>query len=144
MVDEIYDKITPDYICCAVGTGGTLAGIVNGLRGDTKAVGILVLKDDIRDLITKAVNKLIPENTEFDLIKNDYHFGNYAKTTPELMNFIKDFEKRNPPIQLEQVYTGKMMFGIYDMIQKGKFKEGSTIVAVHSGGLQGRATELDR
>jgi 1-aminocyclopropane-1-carboxylate deaminase len=144
MVDEIYDQIIPDYICCAVGTGGTLAGIVNGLRGNTKAMGILVLKDDIRDLITKAVNKLIPESAEFELIKNDYHFGNYAQTTPELIDFIKEFEKRNPDIQLEQVYTGKMMFGIYDMIQKGRFKENSTIVVVHSGGLQGRSDELDR
>jgi 1-aminocyclopropane-1-carboxylate deaminase len=144
MVNEIYNEITPDYICCAVGTGGTLAGIVNGLRGETEAIGILVLKDDIRDLITKAVSKYIPENAEFSLIKNEYHFGNYAKTTPELMDFIKDFEKRNPDILLEQVYTGKMMFGIYDMIQKGKFKENSTIVVVHSGGLQGRSDELDR
>ncbi|MDZ7897205.1 MAG: pyridoxal-phosphate dependent enzyme [Arcicella sp.] len=144
MVDEIYAEMTPDYICCAVGTGGTLAGIVNGLRGDTKAMGILVLKDDIRDLVTKAVQKLIPENTEFELIKNDYHFGNYGKTTPELIGFIKEFEKRNPDIQLEQVYTGKMMFGIYDMIQKGKFKENSTVVVIHTGGLQGRSDELDR
>jgi 1-aminocyclopropane-1-carboxylate deaminase len=144
MVEEIYEEITPDYICCAVGTGGTLAGIVNGLKGETKALGILVLKDDIRNLIWKAVTKLIPENAEFDLIKNDYHFGNYAKTTHELIDFIKDFEKRNPTIQLEQVYTGKMMFGIYDMIQKGKFKENSTIVVIHSGGMQGRSDELDK
>lgn len=144
MVDEIYDEITPDYICCAVGTGGTLAGIVNGLRGDTVAMGILVLKDDIRDLVTKAVTKLIPENAKFNLIKNEYHFGNYGKTTPELIDFIKGFEQRNPDIQLEQVYTGKMMFGIYDMIQKGKFKENSTIVVIHSGGLQGRSDELDK
>ncbi len=144
MVDEIYDEITPDYICCAVGTGGTLAGIVNGLKGNTKAIGILVLKDDIRNLVWKAVAKLIPENAKFDLIKDDYHFGNYGKTTPELIDFIKEFENRNPTIQLEQVYTGKMMFGIYDMIQKGKFKENSTIVVVHTGGMQGRSDELDK
>jgi 1-aminocyclopropane-1-carboxylate deaminase len=144
MMDEIYAEMTPDYICCAVGTGGTLAGIVNGLRGNTKAMGVLVLKDDIRDLITKAVTKLIPENAEFELIKNDYHFGNYGKTTPELIDFIKAFEKRNPDIQLEQVYTGKMMYGIYDMIQKGKFPENSTVVVVHTGGMQGRSDELDR
>lgn len=143
MVDEIYEKITPDYICSAVGTGGTLAGIINGLRGDTQAIGIMALKDDVRNLVGKAIAKLIPENAEFDLIKDDYNFGNYAKTTPELINFIKEFEKRNPTIQLEQVYTGKMMFGIYDMIQKGKFKENSTVVVVHSGGMQGRSDELN-
>ena len=144
MVDEIYDKITPNYICCAVGTGGTLAGIINGLRGDTEALGILALKDDIRDLVGKAITKLVPENAKFNLIKDDYHFGNYAKTTPELIDFIKEFEKRNPTIQLEQVYTGKMMFGLYDMIQKGKFKENSIIVVIHTGGMQGRSDELDK
>ena len=144
MVDEIYDKINPDYICCAVGTGGTFAGIINGLRGDTHAIGILALKDDIRNLVTKAIFKLISENADFTLIKDDYHFGNYAKTTPILINFIKEFEKRNPTIQLEQVYTGKMMFGIYDMIQKGNFKENSTVVVVHTGGMQGRSDELDK
>lgn len=144
MVDEIYDEIVPDYICCAVGSGGTLAGIVNGLKGGTKAIGILVLKDDTQNLIEKTIAKLIPENAEFDLIKDPYHFGNYGKTTPELIDFMKGFEKRNATIQIEQVYTGKMMFGIYDMIQKGKFKENSTIVIVHTGGMQGRSDELDR
>ena len=143
MVQEIYDKITPDYICCAVGSGGTFAGIVNGLKGETKAIGIMAVKEDIRRLVHTAIKKLVPKSVEFDLI-DDYHFGNYAKTTPELIDFIKDFEKRNPTIQLEQVYTGKMMFGIYDMIQKGKFKENSTIVIIHTGGMQGRSDELDR
>ena len=143
MVQEIYDKIIPDYICCAVGSGGTFAGIVNGLKGETKALGVMAVKEDIRRLVYKAIKKLVPKSAEFDLI-DDYHFGNYAKTTPELIDFIKAFEQRNPTIQLEQVYTGKMMFGIYDMIQKGKFKENSTIVIIHTGGMQGRSDELDR
>jgi 1-aminocyclopropane-1-carboxylate deaminase len=142
MVDEIYEKINPDYICCAVGTGGTFAGIIKGIRGSTNALGILVLKDS-RSLVRNAVTKLISTPHEFELNETDYHFGNYAKTTPELINFIREFEQRNPTIQLEQVYTGKMMFGVYDMIQQGKFKENSTIVVVHTGGMQGRMKELD-
>ncbi|MES2517116.1 MAG: pyridoxal-phosphate dependent enzyme [Bacteroidota bacterium] len=141
MMDEIYSEITPEYICVAAGTGGTLAGVVTGLRGDTEALGFAVLKD--KGLLWNAVAKLIPESSEFD-ISTDYIFGNYGKTTPELIEFIKAFEKRNPSIKLEQVYTGKMMYGVYDMIQKGKFKENSTIVVVHTGGLSGRMKELDK
>jgi 1-aminocyclopropane-1-carboxylate deaminase len=140
MMDEIYDEITPDYVCVAAGTGGTFAGIISGLRGDTEALGFAVLKD--KGLLYPAVAKYVPEDREFD-ISTDYIFGNYGKTTPELIDFIKDFEKRNPNILLEQVYTGKMMYGVYDMIQKGLFRENSTIVVIHTGGLSGRSRELD-
>jgi 1-aminocyclopropane-1-carboxylate deaminase len=137
MMDEIYDEITPDYVCVAAGTGGTLAGIAEGLRGETEALGFAVLKD--KGLLYPAVARLT--DAEFD-VTTDYIFNNYGKTTPELIEFIMEFEKRNPDIKLEQVYTGKMMYGVYDMIQKGKFKENSTIVVVHSGGLRGRMKEL--
>ena len=72
----------------------------------------------------------------------DYQFGGYAKTTPELLDFIRAFEQKTG-ILLEQVYTGKMMYGIYDLARKGYFKEGATVVAVHTGGLQGRSEKLD-
>lgn len=139
MMDEIYKEITPDYVCVAAGTGGTLAGIVSGLRGETEAIGFAVLKD--KGLMWNFVTKLLTTNHEFDIC-NDYIFNNYGKTTPELLEFIIAFEKRNPEVKLEQVYTGKMMFGVYDMIQKGKFKENSTIVVIHTGGLRGRMKEL--
>lgn len=139
MMDEIYAEIIPDVVCVAAGTGGTLAGIIAGLRGKTKALGFAVLKD--KGLMYNFVSKLLTEEREFD-ITNDYIFNNYGRTTPELIEFIMEFEKRNPSIKLEQVYTGKMMFGVYDMIQKGKFKEGTTICVIHTGGLRGRMKEL--
>ena len=139
MMDEIYDEITPDYVCVAAGTGGTLAGIVSGLRGETEAIGFAVLKD--KGLMWNFVTKLLTKENEFD-INTDYIFNNYGKTTPELIEFIIEFEKRNPTIKLEQVYTGKMMFGVYDMIQKGEFRENSNIVVIHTGGLRGRMKEL--
>jgi 1-aminocyclopropane-1-carboxylate deaminase len=137
MMDEIYDEITPDYVCVAAGTGGTLAGIATGLRGETEALGFAVLKD--KGLLYPAVARLT--DAEFD-VTTEYIFNNYGKTTPELMEFIMEFEKRNPDIKLEQVYTGKMMYGVYDMIKQGKFKENSTICVIHTGGLRGRAKEL--
>ncbi len=139
MMDEIYAEITPNVVCVAAGTGGTLAGIVVGLRGETKALGFAVLKD--KGLMYNFVSKLLTEEREFD-ITNDYIFNNYGRTTPELIEFIIEFEKRNPTIKLEQVYTGKMMFGVYEMIQKGKFKAGTTICVIHTGGLRGRMKEL--
>lgn len=139
MMDEIYEIITPDYVCVAAGTGGTLAGIVSGLRAETEAIGFAVLKD--KGLMWNFVSKLTTNGKEFDLT-NDYIFTNYGKTTPELIDFIMQFEERNPNIKLEQVYTGKMMYGVYDMIQRGEFRENSTIVVIHTGGLRGRMKEL--
>jgi 1-aminocyclopropane-1-carboxylate deaminase len=137
MMDEIYNEITPDYVCVAAGTGGTLAGIATGLRGETEALGFAVLKD--KGLLYPAVARLT--DAEFD-VTTDYIFNNYGKTTPELIEFIMEFEKRNPNIKLEQVYTGKMMYGVYDMIQKGRFRENSTVCVIHTGGLRGRMKEL--
>ena len=139
MMDEIYAEITPDVVCVAVGTGGTLAGIISGLRGETKALGFAVLKNN--GLMESFVSKLLSEKRAVE-ITNDYIFGNYGKTTPELIEFIIGFEKRNPTIKLEQVYTGKMMFGVYEMIQKGKFKAETTICVIHTGGLRGRMKQL--
>jgi 1-aminocyclopropane-1-carboxylate deaminase len=130
-----------DFVCCPVGTGGTLAGIISSLKGDQKAIGFSVLKggeflmDEIEKLLTSpAISCASPWRGE---LNSEYHFGGYAKHTPQLLKFIDDFEKRNN-IPLDQVYTGKMMFGIYDLIQKERFKRGDTVIAVHTGGLQGK------
>ncbi|MBX2844002.1 MAG: pyridoxal-phosphate dependent enzyme [Flammeovirgaceae bacterium] len=126
-----------DYICCACGTGGTLAGITAGLDHKNKVLGFAVLKgagflrDDVSNLILQY-NKTIYKNWNINL---DYHFGGYAKSGSDLQEFMKKFEKQNK-IPLEFVYTGKMMFGIYDLIKKGFFKSGETIIAIHTGGIR--------
>jgi len=137
---EIIDDINIDYdfICSACGTGGTLAGIITGLNGNKKAIGFPVLKgasflnDNIENLIKAYCSKSF-DNWQLSL---DFHFGGYAKINRELIDFIFEFEKLNE-IKLDPVYTGKMMYGIYDLISKGYFKSGSTIIAIHTGGLQG-------
>ena len=131
-------NIDYDYICSACGTGGTLAGIVSGLNGRKEAVGFPVLKGasflnrNIGNLITAYCSKSF-DNWQLFL---DYHFGGYAKINRRLIDFISEFEKLNG-IKLDPVYTGKMMYGIYDLISKEYFKSGSTIIAIHTGGLQG-------
>ena len=151
LMDEIYTELNPDYVCVPVGTGGTVTGICRAAQGFTKVLGFSVLKDGNGFSLAHIQHLVGTQLQDWDLMLEtdqsprgiwvgDYHCGGYAKTTPELLSFIRLFETQHG-ILLEQVYTGKMLFGLYDMIRKGVFKHGSTIVAVHTGGLQGRKLE---
>lgn len=124
-----------DYLCTASGTGTTLAGILSSANHHFQTIGFPVLKGG--EFIADEVRMLNPNLTQTFELKTDYHFGGYAKYSPELLHFIRDFETQTD-VQLEQVYTGKMMYGIVDLAKKGYFKQGSKIVALHTGGLQGR------
>ncbi|WP_160131904.1 1-aminocyclopropane-1-carboxylate deaminase/D-cysteine desulfhydrase [Kordia antarctica] len=120
-----------DTICCAVGTGGTIAGISHGAFSHQQILGFPALKGDflqqeISQFTTKDNWKLI----------NNYHFGGYGKVTDELIQFINNF-KQQTQIPLDPIYTGKMLFGIIDLIKKGHFEKQNRILAIHSGGLQG-------
>jgi len=66
----------------------------------------------------------------------DYHFGGFAKINEALISFINEF-KKDYSMSLDPIYTGKMMFGIFDMINMGQFPKGSKLLAIHTGGLQG-------
>lgn len=140
---EIVSHITIPfgYVCCPAGTGGTMAGIISSLKGNQKAIGFAVLKggdflkEVVQSLVTSPGTSRTP--TWRGEIKTEYHFGGYAKYTTGLLKFISDFEKENN-IPLEQVYTGKMMFGVYDLIKKNYFRKGTTVIAIHTGGLQGK------
>jgi len=125
------DKQDFDYICCAVGTGGTIAGIINSSNDTQKVLGFPALKgdflfDEIKQWTTRS---------HWDLCL-DYHFGGYAKTTPQLLQFIQNFQQQTD-IEIEPIYTGKMLFGIFDLIERGYFPANSKILAIHTGGLQG-------
>jgi 1-aminocyclopropane-1-carboxylate deaminase len=127
-----------DYICCASGTGGTLAGIIAGLKGDKKVLGFPALKGG--EFLYNEIEMLIQEYngqkyTNWQLI-TEYHFGGYAKVKPELIDFIQTFKKQHG-VLLDPIYTGKMMYGVFDMIKKDYFPAGSKIIALHTGGLQG-------
>ena len=120
-----------DYICCPAGTGGTVSGIINSALAHQKILGFSALKG----------NFLIPEISKYTSKDNwklitDYHFGGYAKISAELISFLNDFQKKYQ-IPLDPVYTGKMLFGIFEMIEKSEFPRNSRILAIHTGGLQG-------
>jgi len=128
-----------DYLCLPVGTGGTIAGIICGLKGQKEVIGFSSLKGSfLKDEVAQLVFNYSNINYSNWKIEEAYHFGGYAKLTEELINFIKDFEKKNA-IPLDQIYTAKMFYGVFDLIAQNYFKEGSTILLLHTGGLQGRA-----
>ncbi len=124
--DEAYD-----IIACAVGTGGTLAGISRSVREKQKVFGFPALKGDF---LKKYLEGLTPQDN-WTLIC-DFHFGGYGKVTGELIDFINNF-KAGTGIPLDPVYTGKMMFGLLKMAEEGRFEKGTKILAIHPGGLQG-------
>lgn len=120
-----------DFLCCPVGTGGTLAGLINGSSGSGSIIGFSVLKNG--SFLNDEVRRF---GTRYDnwSIQTEYDFGGYAKSTPWLSSFIEEFRRAND-IPIEPVYTGKMMAGIFDLISKGFFKRGSTVLAIHTGGI---------
>lgn len=120
-----------DIICCPVGTGGTVSGLINASSENQQILGFSALKGNF---LRSEISKFSKKNN-WELII-DYHFGGYAKVNRKLVEFINDF-KSETGIQLDPVYTGKMMFGIFDLIKKGKFSKNTCILAIHTGGLQG-------
>jgi 1-aminocyclopropane-1-carboxylate deaminase len=125
------DKQQFDYICCAVGTGGTIAGLIESSTDQQMVLGFPALKGDF----LQAEIQQWTQKTNWELIPG-YHWGGYAKTTPALLQFVQDFYGQNG-IEIEPVYTGKMLFGIFDLIQQGYFPAHSQILVIHTGGLQG-------
>ncbi|WP_168416688.1 1-aminocyclopropane-1-carboxylate deaminase/D-cysteine desulfhydrase [Acinetobacter indicus] len=122
-----------DLICCAVGTGGTFAGLIEASQQHQQLLGFSALKGDF---LTHEVAQLTTKRNW--RILDNYCCGGYAKTTPELIQFIQTFEQRYN-IPLEQVYTGKMLRGIFDLIDQDKIGPDQKILLIHTGGLQGRA-----
>lgn len=144
--EEIVDEEVQnyDFVCTPVGTGGTVAGIIAAMKGKGTVIGFSALKGDF---LTNDVQKLLQGYQDHLAtnwhINNDYHFGGYAKVKPELFDFMDAFYE-GQGILLDPVYTGKMMLGLYDMIEKDHFKSGTRILAIHTGGLQGIEGMRDR
>ena len=134
LINEI--DITYNILCVPCGTGATLAGIINAAPEKASIWGFAALKNAafLESDVASLLPKISSDNWKVNL---DYHFGGFAKKSTELLDFIKNFEDKTG-IPLESVYTGKMLFGIYDLITKHTFKPGQRIIAIHTGGLQGK------
>lgn len=120
-----------DYICTAVGTGGTLAGIVNSSFNHQTILGFSALQGKFQSSLVKQFTS----KSNFEIL-DAYCFGGYGKVNEQLISFLNNFKDRSG-ILLDPVYTGKMIFGILDLLKLGYFEENSRILAVHTGGLQG-------
>jgi 1-aminocyclopropane-1-carboxylate deaminase len=136
-----------DHVFIPVGTGTTLAGLALSPKGNFDITGIAVLNG--KDFLTTQTLSYIQDaqttDKNFDTlirveplkfeINCDYNFGGYAKSNEELSLFVQAFSSDNL-IPIEPIYTGKMFFGLMDLIVNNKFKAGSNIVAIHTGGMQ--------
>jgi 1-aminocyclopropane-1-carboxylate deaminase len=132
---QLSAEIEFDYLCLPIGTGGTIAGMINVLDVSKKIIGFPVLKG-AQFLENKIATYLTSPKQNWSM-NYDYHFGGYAKQTEELAAFIQSMNERYK-LPLDRIYTGKMFCGVLDLIQKGFFKKGSTILVLHTGGLQKR------
>lgn len=131
-LDEI--DLSYDVLCLPCGTGTTLAGCVGAAAEGASVIGFAAVKNAV--YLTDEVEKLLPRPYTHWTVNHDYHFGGFARTAPELHQFIHEFELKHK-IGLEPVYSGKMMYALYDLIAKNRFKPGLRMIALHTGGLQG-------
>ena len=137
LVGEIRQQVAFDVLAVAVGTGGTLAGLLTGLAGPEQAVAVAALKNGgfLRgeiDALTQAATGQTYANYS---VQTDYHFGGYAKYSANIMAFIQQFREQHG-VMLDPIYTGKLLYGVLDLIAQGYFASGSTVVAIHTGGQQ--------
>ena len=123
-----------DYICCAIGTGGTISGLIKSIKEHQKVIGFPALKGGF---LQQEIEQLVGVYDNWGL-QTDYHFGGYGKYNEDLIRFINEF-KEQTKIPLDPIYTAKMLFGIIEMIKNDEFPENSKVVAIHTGGLQGIA-----
>lgn len=135
-VGELLDEITVPYdvLCTPCGTGATLAGLIAASPPSVSVWGFAALKN--AGFLSADVESLLPKAANNWHINLNYPFGGFAKTTPELMAFMADFNALTG-IALDPVYTGKMMYALYDLLKQQRFTAGQRIIAIHTGGLQG-------
>lgn len=132
----LHDGCTPyQIIVAAVGTGATLAGLILSAQDHQQVWGFSALKGSF---LLGEICKFAGVGKDAFKLVEDYHFGGYARCTPELIHFMNQFYDETE-VLLDPVYTGKMLFGLADLIRKGSIKPGTRILAVHTGGLQGIA-----
>ena len=127
-----------DVVCCSVGTGGTLAGLLIGLSEQKQVLGFPALKggDFLRADIDQLTQAYCGKKfTNYRLI-NDYHFGGYARANKLLIDFINEFYRKHQ-LSLDPIYTGKVMYGLFDLVGQRFFRAGTRLLAIHTGGLQG-------
>jgi 1-aminocyclopropane-1-carboxylate deaminase/D-cysteine desulfhydrase-like pyridoxal-dependent ACC family enzyme len=134
LIEKYFATKNFTHVCLPVGTATTFAGLVDSNKNETEIMGFAVLKN-FNDIEKRLATLQVNPQRKYSFIR-DYHFGGYAKKNDELISFMNHFYKQHT-IPLDFVYTAKMMFGIYNLINKKYFTPGSKILCIHTGGLQG-------
>ncbi|MFJ1994900.1 1-aminocyclopropane-1-carboxylate deaminase/D-cysteine desulfhydrase [Streptomyces asiaticus] len=124
-----------DVVCCAVGTGGTLAGIAAGLPPGARTVGFAVLKG-AEGYLEREVAALHERGWARAFanwrIEHGYHGGGYGRVPAELEAFAAEFEARHG-VRLERRYVAKLLWGVYGLVERGELARGSRVTAVITG-----------
>jgi 1-aminocyclopropane-1-carboxylate deaminase len=134
LITDHFNSKNYTHVCCAIGTATTFAGLIMGCECEAKLTGFSALKS-LNDIDARLKELKVEAKKKYSY-NGDYHFGGYAKKTTGLIDFMNTFYK-DTKIPLDFVYTGKMMFGVYDLVNKNYFSPGSNILCIHTGGLQG-------
>jgi len=146
---EILDGVPfYDYVFCACGTACTFTGLLASAKKMQVVIGVSVLKGEntmINEVNAHAgkfgfekIKACRSGRIDHSTILEDFHFGGYAKHTQELLDFKRDFEREHK-IPLDYVYTAKLFFAVYDLINRGVLQKNRNLLIVHSGGLQGNS-----
>lgn len=143
-MEIIKDTSEYDYVCCPIGTGGTISGITIANKNQSNIIGFPALKNGefLKEEVHSQINSVTQDKELTEILmesfslQTDYHFGGYAKINDELINFVREFNSIHG-FKWDLIYNGKMAFGVFDLIKKNHFPKGSKILLVHTGGLQG-------
>lgn len=135
-------KETTDIIVSA-GTGTTAAGLILGANSHQKIHIVSALKGDwMKDEVAQLLKYItFDTDTAEELIDNaqfqyNAHRGGYAKLDNDLLEFISTFYQEYQ-IKLDAIYTAKSMLWLIEEVKKGNFTINSTVVFLHTGGVQG-------
>ena len=137
----IMDRISgakATHVCTAVGTATTLAGLLKNRINNETVIAVPVIKN-MNDIAERLLYLGNTKELNNPVIFDNYHFGGYAKRTTGLISFMNDFFLKHA-VPTDFVYTAKMMYAVIDKINAGYFAEGSTVICLHTGGLQGNAS----
>ncbi|MCY7423239.1 MAG: pyridoxal-phosphate dependent enzyme [Chitinophagaceae bacterium] len=124
------------HIIASVGTGTMLAGLIMAAHANQQIIGISSMKGNTG--LEAEIIKLLPQNKQHPsfTVFHNYHFGGYAKHPAPLIAFINETWKQFE-LPLDIVYTGKLFFAVMDLVTKSYFPKQSSLLMIHSGGLQG-------
>lgn len=142
---EIWKELkntTIDSLFLAAGTGTTTAGILLGAPQNIKIYCVPVLagnfmQKNIRQLLSSALfdDEMVEIKMNQLVVLDHYHFGKYAKTTPELLRFINKVREETQ-LPLDKIYTGKAFFALIDSFRKGLLSKQNKCLFLHTGGIQ--------